>query len=93
MVINGCASSLASSPDERFSVSLPRQGEWLFLPRPWLRVPEKFIERDAIVGDDRVCEMSFRGVDDRLFVQGAVYRGGDDAILLPFWHRVVVLED
>jgi len=82
--------------DARCTIAFTRQGEWFFLPRPWLQVSEDQILHDEPirrgVGKPHECQFLFRtqrGNDELTYARGAVRHADHNTIVLPYWHQVV----
>ena len=73
-----------------------RQGQSLFLPRPWMNVSDaQVLHRQPIHLGGRqshVCERLYRQVtrNGSVFVRGAVWQPDHTIIYLPYWHQVVM---
>lgn len=80
--------------DRRRTAAYIRQGEWFFLPRPKMRVPELLVEYDAQLaregGKPHLVDELYRAPGrDEIFVRGRVRHADHESIRFEFWHRVV----
>jgi len=68
--------------DKRKTPAFLRQGEWFFLPRPWLRVDEKLVLKDEAIrrgaGKPHVCQFLFRQGGQLVWVSDAYPNGLSD---------------
>jgi hypothetical protein len=69
--------------NKRRTAGFLRQGEWFFLPRPWLRVDEKLVlKQEAIrrgAGKPHVCQFLYRQGGELVYVNGAHPNGLTEA--------------
>jgi len=79
--------------DEMIPLELPRQGNLLFLPRPWLQVcADTVVERSRQryrTGEQRDCRFAHRSETGDLFVKGAIEYPEHASIDLAYWYRVI----
>jgi hypothetical protein len=78
----------------RKTAAYVRQGEWFFLPRPKMRVDERFVVQEGELvrkgGTPHRVEWLYRLADrDETFVRGAVSHPDHATIHLEVWHRVL----
>jgi hypothetical protein len=80
--------------DRRQNRAYTRQGEWFFLPRPKMRVPDWQVERDGQLSrpggkPHRVDELYRAPERDEVFVRGRVQHEDHQTIEFDVWQRVV----
>jgi hypothetical protein len=74
-----------------------RHGDWLFLPRPWLRFDEGAVLRHETIGDcdghvcESLCRLQLGGAGtSKVYAKGSISHPDHETIWLPYWHQVVL---
>jgi len=74
--------------DRRRTEAFLRQGEWFFLPRPWLKVSDSLVLTDEPIqrggGKPHRCQFLFRHGGQSVFVNGAYPNG----LTAPEWRQL-----